>query len=209
MSRGCFITLEGTEGVGKSTNVDLVQALVTAAGHECVVTREPGGTPLAEEIRDLLLRVREESVSQMSELLLMFAARAQHIEHVIEPALARGDWVVCDRFTDATYAYQGGGRGMDVGSIEVLERLVQGDLQPDLTIYLDVTPEIAAARIRERDLDRFEQEERIFFDTVRTVYQTRAQRLDRFRVVDAGAPLDQVQADVRKVLARFLAGKHV
>jgi|TARA_B100000315_G_scaffold258888_1_gene312610 dTMP kinase len=209
LSRGCFITLEGTEGVGKSTNVDLVQALVTAAGHECVVTREPGGTPLAEEIRDLLLRVREESVSQMSELLLMFAARAQHIEHVIEPALARGDWVVCDRFTDATYAYQGGGRGMDVGSIEVLERLVQGDLQPDLTIYLDVTPEIAAARIRERDLDRFEQEERIFFDTVRTVYQTRAQRLDRFRVVDAGAPLDQVQADVRKVLARFLAGKHV
>ena len=151
--RGRFITLEGGEGVGKSTNLAFVKAHLEAAGLEVVATREPGGTPLAEEIRGLLLAVREEPMSDLSELLLIFAARAQHLARLIEPALARGAWVLSDRFTDATYAYQGGGRGLEVRVIALLEQLVQGELRPDLTLYLDTPLEIAEARLAGRDLD--------------------------------------------------------
>lgn len=203
--RGRFLTLEGGEGVGKSTNVAFVARTLRARGIDVVTTREPGGTPLAEAIRGLLLEVRDEPVAELTELLLMFAARAQHLERVIEPALARGQWVLCDRFTDATYAYQGGGRGLDSGAIATLERLVQGDLQPDLTLYLDLAPEAAEARLGDRQRDRFEREQRAFFERVRRGYLARAQAHPRIAVVDAGGSLPQVQASLAGVLEAFLA----
>lgn len=201
---GRFITLEGGEGVGKSTNVALVVAQVEEAGHSVVTTREPGGTPLAEEIRDLFLGVREETVAGLTELLLIFAARAQHLENVIKPALAAGKWVVCDRFTDATYAYQGGGRGLPLAQIEVLEQLVQGDLRPDLTLYLDVAVEVGQARIGNREHDRVEREERQFFEAVRSNYLDRAAAESRIQVVDASVSLDEVQASIRKLMSVYL-----
>ncbi|MGD8832811.1 MAG: dTMP kinase, partial [Pseudomonadales bacterium] len=167
---GRFITLEGGEGVGKSTNLEVVVKRVEAAGHPVLTTREPGGTPLAEEIRDLFLEVRAEPVAGITELLLIFAARAQHLETVIRPALAAGTWVVCDRFTDATYAYQGGGRGLSTSKIEALETLVQGTLQPDLTLYLDVPVNVGQARIANRAHDRMEREAVAFYEAVRAVY---------------------------------------
>lgn len=201
---GRFITLEGGEGVGKSTNAALVVELIRESGHPVVATREPGGTPLAEQIRDLLLDVREEVVADNTELLLVFAARAQHLERVIRPALQRGDWVVCDRFTDASYAYQGGGRGMDLDTIGTLERLVHGDLQPDLTIYLDVPVAVSRQRISGRPHDRFEQEQTGFFERVRSSYLDRAKADGRFRVIDAQGGLDEVQAQIRQVVADYL-----
>ena len=158
---------------------------------------------MAEEIRDLLLAVRDESVAATSELLLMFAARAQHLSEVIKPALSEGKWVVCDRFTDATYAYQGGGRGLDMEVIETLENMVQRGLNPDLTIYLDVSIEIAAQRIAERNLDRFEREQINFFERVRSNYLERAAIHSRFRVVDAGVELSEVQGQLRSILKDF------
>ena len=202
--QGRFITLEGTEGVGKSTNRQQVVECLQQAGLEVVVTREPGGTPLAEQIRELLLGVRDEPVSNMTELLLMFAARAQHLEQVILPALSQGSWVVCDRFTDATYAYQGGGRGFDVNVIAQLESMVQGDLRPDLTLYLDVPVAVAARRIAERELDRFEQEALTFFERVRAAYLEMAQQQPRYRIIDASQSLEQVQAEVRANVTRYL-----
>ncbi len=202
--RGRFITMEGTEGVGKSTNLEFLTELVRAAGYAVVTTREPGGTPLAEAIRNLLLEVREEVVDPLAELLLVFAARAQHIRQVIEPALARGTWVVCDRFTDATYAYQGGGRGIDAATIAVLENLTQGALRPDLTLYLDVPIEIAAQRIAGREHDRFEREQRAFFTSVRDAYLDRARANARIRVVDASGQLTQVQASIAAIVAEFI-----
>lgn len=204
MSDGKFITLEGTEGVGKSTNVRAVVECLNAAGLEVVVSREPGGTELAEAIRELLLGVRVEPMAKMTELLLVFAARAQHINEVIAPALAEGKWVVCDRFTDATYAYQGGGRGFDDEVISQLETLVQGQLRPDMTIYLDVSVEIAASRIAEREHDRFEREQLDFFRRVRARYLSIANVESRYRVVDAGKDLETVQADVRRVVDDFI-----
>ena len=205
MTTGRFITLEGGEGVGKSTNLEWVARSIEAAGHRVVRTREPGGTPLAEEIRDLLLNVRDESILPLAELLLMFAGRAQHLDTVIKPALGRGDWVVCDRFTDATYAYQGGGRGMGKDTIAQLETLVQGDLRPDLTIYLDVPVEIAAQRIAARDLDRFEREQQGFFQRVRQAYlQQAAAQPARYRVVDASKPLEDVQMQISGLLQAYL-----
>ncbi len=204
MGQGKFITLEGTEGVGKTTNLELIRDEVARAGHSVVTTREPGGTPLAEEIRQLLLAVREEPVAETTELLLMFAARAQHVATVIRPALEAGQWVVCDRFTDATYAYQGGGRGLDAEVIHTLENIVQCGLQPDLTIFLDVSVEIAARRIAERHHDRFEREQVAFFERVRTAYLERAANHPRIRVVDASVELDQVQENSRELLAQFL-----
>ncbi len=201
---GRFITLEGGEGVGKSTNLALVVELVEAAGHQVVTTREPGGTPLAEEIRDLFLGVREEVVGGLTELLLIFAARAQHLEAVIRPALAAGSWVVCDRFTDATYAYQGGGRGLSIDQIEVLEQLVQGDLRPDLTLYLDVPVAVGQARIENREHDRVEREELAFFEAVRAAYLALAARESRIQVVDASEDLDQVQMSIRKLMFEYL-----
>ncbi len=204
--RGLFLTLEGTEGVGKSTNLNFIRDNLSARGIPLLVTREPGGTPLAEEIRALLLAKREESVDDLAELLLVFAARAQHFYTVIEPALAAGQWVLSDRFTDATYAYQGGGRGLNLGVIEQLETLVQGQRRPDLTIILDVDVEVGLGRAGNRgDLDRFELEEVAFFERVRAAYLSRAAAApERYAVVDAGQTLPEVQSQLASVLDGFV-----
>jgi dTMP kinase len=198
--QGRFITLEGIEGVGKSTNMELVSSLIKAAGYDVVVTREPGGTELGERIREVVLMHSADVMPTSAELLLMFAARAIHIENKIAPALSRGDWVVCDRFTDATYAYQGGGRGADIGLIETLELSVQGDLQPDLTLLLDADPEIGMRRALQRgEADRFETEKLAFFDKIRAAYlQRAAAHPERIVVIDAAKPLSAVQADIEK-----------
>lgn len=194
-SRGLFITMEGGEGVGKSTNMSLLKRFLHENKVDVIVTREPGGTQLGEEIRDLLLKERGDSVSDMSELLLMFAARAQHIEEVIEPALASGTWVLCDRFTDATYAYQSGGRGMSSDSVRTLEDLVQETLRPDCTILLDVDVSIGMARAQERgELDRIEREAFEFFERVRSRYlQIAALSSGRCRVIDASLSMAEVE----------------
>lgn len=204
MVRGKFITLEGSEGVGKTTNLEFVYRYLESAGIDSVQTREPGGTPLAEELREILLAVREEAMSAQAELLMMFAARSQHLDQVIEPHLAAGRWVICDRFTDATYAYQGGGRGVDEDQIAALEALVHGDLQPDLTLYLDLAPEIASQRIAQRKADRFELEKRAFFERVRASYLNRAERYKRFAVIDASVTLAQVQNRIAEVLQSLI-----
>ena len=204
-SPGYFVTLEGMEGVGKSTNVNLVADLLRSAGQDVVVTREPGGTVLAEEIREMLLGVRDEVMSNMTELLLVFAARAQHLDTVIRPALEAGCWVVCDRFTDATYAYQGGGRGFDENTIAVLETLVQGELRPDLTLYLDVSVATAAGRIADRVHDRFEREQSEFFERVRAAYLAIAEREERLVIIDASPDLPSVQRELTEKLKDFLA----
>ena len=200
--RGLFITMEGSEGVGKSTNMALVETLLKDRGISFVRTREPGGTPLAEEVRELLLTPRDESMDPMTELLLVFAARAQHIARVIVPALERGEWVLCDRFTDATFAYQGGGRELDKQVIEALEQLVQAGLQPDCTILLDAPVEVGLARAAKRgELDRFEQEKMEFFERVRAAYLERAGRNpSRYCVVDASLPLSEVERQVESAL---------
>lgn len=168
--RGKFLTIEGTEGVGKSTNLAYVKTWLEARGLDVVVTREPGGTPLAEEIRGLLLARRDEPVDETAELLLVFAARAQHIAGVIKPALARGAWVLSDRFTDATFAYQGGGRGLSLETISQLEQLVQGELRPDLTLILDIEVQLGLERARQRgELDRFESETITFLNACATL----------------------------------------
>ena len=203
---GRFITLEGSEGVGKSTNTNFVADLIKAAGHDVIVTREPGGTPLAERLREIALHHDDEPVPAMAELLIMFAARSLHLENLIKPAIAAGRWVVCDRFTDATYAYQGGGRGQDAERISALERWVQADTQPDLTILLDADPAIGMSRAAKRSAaDRFERERVEFFQRVRLTYLARADRYkSRFWVIDAGQPLERVQADIIKVLKKEL-----
>lgn len=204
MMRGRFITLEGTEGGGKSTNARLVRELLESHGITVVQTREPGGTVISEAVRELILKVRKESFDPLAELLLVFGARAQHIAEVIEPALARGDWVLCERFTDATYAYQGAGRGIPAAQIEVLEQLVQDGLQPDLTLYLDVPVAVALERIKNRRLDRFEREQEVFFERIRNCYLARAKRFRRFSTIDAARPLKQVQKDITRRVEAFL-----
>lgn len=202
MSKGRFITVEGIEGVGKTTNLDFIHQYLQGRGLEVVRTREPGGTPLAESIRELLLAPRDEPVAELTELLLMFAARAQHIEQCIRPALERGAWVLCDRFTDATYAYQGGGRGLNQSHIAQLESLVQGALRPDLTILLDLPAGLGMARARARSTpDRFEAEAEAFFERVRACYLRRASdEPQRFAVIDAAPPLEQVQQSIGRAL---------
>lgn len=203
MSRpGRFITLEGSEGVGKSTNLTFIQQWLASRGVDVVTTREPGGTPFAEQMRELLLAPREEAVAPTAELMLMFAARAQHLAEKIEPALAAGQWVVCDRFTDATYAYQGGGRGQSTDVIAQLEQLVQGDRRPDLTLLLDMPLAAAADRVRARGLptDRFESERGDFFERVRQAYLQRAQTQPYITVVDASEDLAHVQASIAEHL---------
>ena len=202
MSRGLFITVEGGEGVGKSTNLRFLQEQLAERGIDCCLTREPGGTPLAESIRELLLQQREENVSVSAELLLIFAARAQHLAQVILPALERGAWVICDRFTDATYAYQGGGRRMPVDHIAELEQLVQGELRPDATLLLDAPISVGMQRAGERgDLDRFETEETAFFERVRECYLARAAaEPQRFRVVDTNRDLEAIQVELSGLL---------
>jgi dTMP kinase len=200
--KGQFITVEGIEGVGKTTNIEFIQQRLLAAGKDVVVTREPGGTPLGEAIRGLLLDPEYTGMDSTCELQLMFAARAEHLARVIRPALDRGQWVLCDRFTDATYAYQGGGRGIDTKIIARLEELVQGDFRPGVTLLLDVPVEIGLARAGSRgSLDRFEQEEVDFFDRVRQSYLDMAgQYTARYRVIDASQPLEQVQQQLEVVL---------
>lgn len=200
---GKFITIEGSEGVGKSTNIAFIKSYLFEKGIDLIVTREPGGTPLAEEIRELLLQQRHEPMDETAELLLMFAARAQHLNTVIVPAIATGKWVLCDRFTDSTYAYQGGGRGIDTSLIDQLEQTVQKDIQPDLTIYLDIDVRMGLARAaqREADFDRFESEEIDFFERVRSAYLERVEQApERYKIIDAGRSLDNVQKDIAKLL---------
>jgi len=203
---GLFITLEGPEGAGKSTNREYLAAKLRAEGIEVLLTREPGGTPLAERIRELLLAPSDESMHADTELLLVFAARAQHLAQVIRPALARGEIVLCDRFTDATYAYQGGGRGLSHERIAALENFVQGELRPDLTLIFDLPVEVGLARATARGrLDRFEQEGRTFFDAVRSTYLKRASaEPDRYRLVDAALSLPQVQQSLDALIPEML-----
>jgi len=211
--RGRFITLEGGEGVGKSTNVGFVAECLEAQGLEVVRTREPGGTARGEAIRALLLDpAPQEPLHVDAELLLMFAARAQHLAEKILPALARGAWVVCDRFTDATFAYQGGGRGIPKERIAVLENFVQQGLSPDLTLLLDMPKEAARQRLESRlrdrheQLDRFEQEQADFFQAVRDGYLARAEEApERFALIDAQYTLDKVQSQIRQVLLTKVA----
>ena len=206
MSRGKFITLEGGEGVGKTTNLSFIKDYLQQQAIPVTVTREPGGTALAEKIRQLVLDKDSESISDTTELLLMFAARAQHIQHVIEPALAQGHWVLCDRFTDATYAYQGGGRELSIATIALLEQLVQGELRPDLTLLLDAPIEIGMERAQKRSaFDRFEVEKISFFTRVRNMYLSRAaQQPDRIKVIQANQLLVNVQNDIIGVLTDFI-----
>ncbi|RBW49930.1 dTMP kinase [Marinobacter sp. F3R11] len=203
--RGRFITFEGTEGVGKSTQIANAAETLRELGVDCIVTREPGGTPMAESIRELLLAPRDEPVNDLTELLLMFAARAQHLHALILPALKKGQWVLCDRFTDATFAYQGGGRGVPGERIALLENLVQGDLRPDHVVLLDAPVETGMTRARNRgELDRFEQEAVSFFQRIRDTYLARAAKEPgRYNIVDASAPLDVVSARVSELMCKF------
>jgi dTMP kinase len=203
--RGKFITIEGTEGVGKTTNMAFIKGWLEAKKLSYISTREPGGTPLAEQVRELLLAPRAELVCSASELLLMFAGRAQHIDQVIEPALAEGRWILCDRFTDATYAYQGAGRKMGSDLIAELEILVQGSLRPDLTLILDIPVDIGLKRASARsDPDRFELEQVEFFERVRRGYLGIAeQEPDRCKLIDASQSLEQVQSQIANVLETF------
>lgn len=203
---GLFITLEGPEGAGKSTNREFIAEHLRQRGIDVLLTREPGGTPLAERIRELLLAPSDEIMDSDTELLLVFAARAQHLAGVIRPALARGAVVLCDRFTDATYAYQGGGRGLPLQRIEQLENFVQGQLRPDLTLIFDLPVQIGLSRAAARGrLDRFEQEGLGFFEDVRHAYLERARQAPaRYRVIDAGQPLAAVQRDLQALLPEIL-----
>ncbi|QSA97397.1 dTMP kinase [Methylococcus sp. EFPC2] len=204
MTRGKFITLEGGEGLGKSTNLAFVRDQVEKAGHPAIATREPGGTRLGEAVRALLLG--SDAIDPRAELLLLFAARAQHIHEVIEPALAAGHWVVCDRFTDASYAYQGAGRGLERAFIESLERHVQAGLSPDLTLLFDAPVDIGLARVRARgESDRFERERVDFFERIRAAYLDQARRFPgRVRLVDASQPLASVQDAIARHLNPWL-----
>lgn len=197
--RGRFITLEGVEGAGKSTQLTLLVDWLRERGIDPLVTREPGGTPLAEQIRALLLDSTSTAIAADAELLLVFAARADHLAHCIEPALAAGRWVVCDRFTDATYAYQGGGRQLERDRIAVLERFVQRGIAPDLTLLFDLPVAAGLARAAARsELDRFERESMAFFERVQTAYRLLAERSpERVQVIAADRPVDAVAADVR------------
>ncbi len=201
--RGLFLTLEGVDGAGKSTHVQWLVDTLAALGQPVLCTREPGGTPIGEKLRTLLLH---EAMTLECETLLMFAARAEHVRTVIEPALAAGTWVVCDRFTDATFAYQGGGRELGTTRIDALERWVHPELQPDITWLFDVPLEVARERLnRTRDKDRFEQEADAFFLRTRQIYLERAsQQAHRFRVVDSTQPIDSIRVQLNRELVRLV-----
>jgi len=210
-TRGVFITVEGGEGVGKSTNIAFLEALLKGYGVDLLVTREPGGSDLGEKIRRLLLTADSEPLDPMAELQLIFAARAQHIRTRIEPALAAGRWVLCDRFTDATFAYQCGGRGLDRKAVSALEALVQGSLRPDYTLLLDAPAGTGMARVRARgELDRFELEELAFFERVRATYlELAGSSSGRYRLIDASQPLEQVQRQLRTVCGEITTHRGV
>jgi dTMP kinase len=207
MKTGRFITVEGIEGAGKSSCMGLLEAAIRAAGHDVLTTREPGGTALGEDLRDLLLGHRHEGMADDTELLLMFAARAEHLHARIEPALDQGTWVLCDRFTDATYAYQGAGRGLSNARIALLEQWVQGDRRPDLTLLLDLPVEIGLERAGRRSRpDRFEKQTLAFFERVRLGYLDLAEAApQRYRVIDASQPLDTVSRSIHGVIDTYLA----
>ena len=209
MSDPCFITVEGIEGAGKTTCLNLIEQRVRQRGHALLVTREPGGTALGEDLRALLLGHRHEGMADDTELLLMFAARAEHLQARILPALSAGSWVLCDRFTDATYAYQGYGRGIDLGRIAILEQWVQGERRPDLTLLMDLPVEIGLERAGKRSTpDRFESEAFAFFERVRNGYLSLAKaQPDRFRIIDAAQSLQQVSDQVVSAIDAFLDGK--
>ena len=205
MSGPCFITVEGIEGAGKTTCLNLIEQRVRQRGHALLVSREPGGTALGEDLRALLLGHRHEGMADDTELLLMFAARAEHLRARILPALSAGSWVLCDRFTDATYAYQGYGRGIDLERIAILEQWVQGERRPDLTLLMDLPVEVGLERAGKRSTpDRFENEAFAFFERVRNGYLRLADaQPDRFRVIDAAESLQQVSAQVVSSIDAF------
>jgi dTMP kinase len=206
MTRGKFITVEGVEGVGKSTNMDFIARRVEAAGFDVKRTREPGGTPMAERIRDMLLEHGDEPLPDLAELLLFFAARTLHIENSIRPALADGSWVICDRFTDASRAYQGAGRGLNMEHIDTLAGWVHGELQPDMTVLLDAPAEIGMSRAASRgETDRLESEHISFYNRVRDHYLALAEaEPDRFSVIDASQALDAVQVQIGTAVDRLI-----
>ncbi|MBS0587809.1 MAG: dTMP kinase [Proteobacteria bacterium] len=205
MKAGKFITLEGIDGAGKSTQLAWIVELLQQAGLQPVVTREPGGTALGERLRALLLD-KSMAMHAETEALLMFAARREHLDKVILPALAQGQWVISDRFTDASFAYQGGGRGLDYAKLGILEQWVQGELQPDLTLYFDVPVEIGQQRVSQiKDADRFEQEQAGFFQRVRNAYLDRARQFpDRIQIIDSSRSLAEVKAAVEQTVQRLL-----
>ena len=201
LNRGRFITIEGVEGVGKSTNIAAIARVLEAEGITFITTREPGGTPVAERIRELLLDHRETSIDAMTELLLMFAARTHHVSTLIKPALAAGQWVICDRFTDSSYAYQGGGRRIDLSIIAELDKLSLAGFEPDLTIVLDLPVAIGVARTgAPAQRDRFEREQQDFFERTRKIFLDRANGNDRCVVVDADGDMEAVAARVTAVV---------
>lgn len=204
--RGKFITIEGQDGAGKSTNISVVERYLKQRDIKFVQSREPGGTAFGESIRELILNSGDDLIGDQAELLLMFAARAQHISEVIEPALGRGDWVLCDRFTDATYAYQGGGRGLLMSEIERLENHVQGKLRPDLTLLLDLPVELGESRAGQRsEPDRFEQQKQVFKQKVRDCYLDRAALFpQRIKVIDASQSIESVEQQILQTLDVFI-----
>ena len=206
VTKGQFITVEGTEGVGKSTNMAFIEDWLKNSAKELVITREPGGTELGEKLRAVLLDAKEQSMCDDTELLLMFAARAQHLQEVILPALDAGKWVLCDRFTDSTYAYQGGGRGIDMSRIAQLEQWVQGDRRPDMTIILDLPIDIGLERAGKRSApDRFELEKHDFFNKVRDTYLSRAAaNPERYSIIDASPSISDVQQSIQAVLEKMV-----
>jgi len=205
MARGKFITVEGSEGVGKSTNVDFLASAIKSRGFEVICTREPGGTPIAERIRQILLEHGEEPLPDIAELLLFFASRSLHMSNKIRPALEAGKWVICDLFTDASRAYQGSGRGLDMQRINLLADWVQDDLQPDMTLLLDAPAEIGMQRAAQRgETDRLENEQISFYERVRAGYLALAKEHPaRYRVVDAARPLQEVQTSIGEVLEQM------
>lgn len=208
MTRGRFITIEGGDGAGKSTHIPYLQSIVERAGHKALLTREPGGTALGEQLRHILLDSVSLEISDDTELLLMFSARMQHLQEVVLPNLDNGIWVICDRFTDATYAYQGGGRGIDENRIAELESWVQRGLQPDLTLLLDLPVELGFQRVQDRGApdDRFEKQQYDFKNAVRNIYLCRANTSNgRMKVIDASQSLDQVAADINEIMGQFFA----
>ena len=205
MSRGRLITLEGSEGVGKSTNLDVVCKFLEEKRIRFTVTREPGGTEIAERIRELLLSDTTEIMYGLTELLLMFAARNQHLTRKILPELDQGLWVVSDRFTDASYAYQAFGRSIAIEKVDTLRQLLQGGFNPDLTLLLDVEPDVSRGRISDRELDRIEKENLEFYQRVRAGYLDLAEKLERIKLIDASKNLESVSSEIRRHMSEFIS----
>lgn len=205
---GKFISIEGIEGAGKSTQISFIRDFLESQGKRVVMSREPGGTELGEQIRELLLAPRQAGMSEDTELLLMFAARAEHIHQVINPALHRGDWVLCDRFVDATFAYQGGGRGIEPERIQTISDWTLKGVQTDLTLLFDLPVAVGQSRVvkRQQQKDRFEQEKAVFFEKIRHCYLQRAEaEPERIKVIDASGDIEAIQAQISAILNELLS----